>query len=517
MSDRAAPARQLVDPRGRGTSLGTVRQVWAQRDSAPNTLDLLYVLYIVVLTVLVAGVPVLRSAGMVLARPDVLPLLLAPTAATLATALLPALGAGAVLLGGVRGPALLAPFFTVTLAGSALPRRRVLLRPFARSCLVPVLALGIGSGLLGATLMQDGRADGGDIMIMVLGGVGGGLILAALWLVGEVLGPWARRLLGAVLGAIAVLSTWMPGPMLLGAVGPGGSSAGRWSLGLLAAGSIAVLGAVELLDRLRAEVLLDQARRWDAATSIATTGDLVGAGGIYRALPGIGRGLPAIGGGPLPWIYARRDLIGWLRMPQRVLGGLAAIGVGAFLLGVGEQLRGPVGWAGICAGALIMWLGTEPVTSGIRHAVHTLGAPTLFGQRAGAQALWHLPAPSAAVALAGLLGAVAGSLAAAGSAPLTAMLLAPLFVLARAWNAAKGPMPVSLISTPMPTPQGDASVIPVLVWQSDAVLLAMICGALLALASGAGPMWLVAAAVVLLGGIAAMTRSRWRALRDGEP
>src|SRR5699024_3232904 len=59
------------------------------------------------------------------------------------------------------------------------------------------------------------------------------------------------------------------------------------------------------------------------------------------------------------------------------------------------------------------------------------------------------------------------------------VLLALVLVAARARDAAKGPMPLSLM-TPIPTPQGDLSVLSVLVWQADALLLAVLAGAVLA-------------------------------------
>ena len=92
------------------------------------------------------------------------------------------------------------------------------------------------------------------------------------------------------------------------------------------------------------------------------------------------------------------------------------------------------------------------------------------------------------------------------------MLLARGLIAGRARDAAKGPMPLSLM-TPMPTAQGDLSVISVVAWQADAVLLALLAGAVLALlgAHGAGAMLLGAA--LLLGAMVLMTHARLRALR----
>src|SRR5699024_4803014 len=82
---------------------------------------------------------------------------------------------------------------------------------------------------------------------------------------------------------------------------------------------------------------------------------------------------------------------------------------------------------------------------------------------------------------------------------------------ARARDAAKGPMPLSLM-TPIPTPQGDLSVLSVLVWQADALLLAVLAGAVLAgLLMLLGPVAMLLGAGALLGAMAAMTRARLRA------
>src|SRR5699024_5684648 len=75
------------------------------------------------------------------------------------------------------------------------------------------------------------------------------------------------------------------------------------------------------------------------------------------------------------------------------------------------------------------------------------------------------------------------------------------------------PMPLSLM-TPIPTPQGDLSVLSVLVWQADALLLAVLAGAVLAgLLLLLGPVAMLPGAGGLLGGMAGMTRARLRARR----
>src|SRR5699024_11107529 len=153
----------------------------------------------------------------------------------------------------------------------------------------------------------------------------------------------------------------------------------------------------------------------------------------------------------------------------------------------------------------------------MRHGIQTLGAPMLLGQTAAMQVLLHATAPAVLMGTIAALGGGGGLLLAGGTLALSGValpvLLALMRVAARARAAAKGPMPLSLV-TPIPTPQGDLSVLSVLVWQADALLLAVLAGAVLAgLLMLLGPVAMLLGAGALLGAMAAMTRARLRALR----
>src|SRR5699024_12821792 len=103
-------------------------------------------------------------------------------------------------------------------------------------------------------------------------------------------------------------------------------------------------------------------------------------------------------------------------------------------------------------------------------------------QRAAWQGRLHATAPAVLMGPIAARGGGGGLLLAGGTLELSGValpvLLALVLVAARARDAAKGPMPLSLM-TPIPTPQGDLSVLSVLVWQADALLLAMLAGAAL--------------------------------------
>lgn len=500
------------------SDLSAVREVWASRSTARSRTDLLYLVYVAALSVLVLGVPALNSAGQLLSRPDVLPVLGASRAPQVVAAATLAAGALAVLVGAVRGPALMAPFFVTTLASSGLRRRDVLRRPFARALLVPVFGLMVLAALVGSTLLFDGRAEVSAAVLFTVAAGGAGLLIGAAWLVGQLLRPVRARLLctGMLLTAAAAAAAAPVGVGLGGAYPVGAASPLPWALGLVGGGLLTTVGSVGLLGRLRGVVLREQAARWESAGTLATTGDLAGASGEFRAPPSTGRRLPAIGRRPLVLLYARRDAVAWLRSPERLTTGVLAGLASAALLATSTQLSGPLAWVCVLVGSAVLWGASSALVDGIRHGIHTLGAPALLGQTAGLQVLLHTPAPAALLGVVAAVGSgagllLAGEVAEPGAALLPA-LLAVVLVAARARDAAKGPMPLSLM-TPMPTPQGDLSVIPVLLWQADGLLLALLAGAALALLLPLGTGAMLLGAGALLGAMALMTRSRLRALR----
>ena len=504
-------------------SLGPVREVWAQRSRARTRGDLLYLLYVVAMGAVVLGLPALLWAGRALARPDVLALLLSAGAPPTAIALSLAVAAGLLGLGAVRGPALLPPFFTATLAGGPLPRGRVLRRPFARALLLPLLAAALPAVLVAATLMAAGRTGPGTAALLALAGAGVGLLWGGAWSAGQLLRPTPRRLLVLLLGLGAGIAA---APPLLAAqesargmwsqsVSPSGGQVAAWAVGLVAAGAAGVALCTALLGRLRGTELAAQATRWEAATTSATATDLAGAAGAFRALPAAGRRLRAIGGGPTVLLYARRDAVAWLRTPDRCAGGALAVLLGAVALGGAPLLPGPAAWTALLLGAFALRTGSGAFVDGIRHGVHTLGAPPLLGQRAGTQLLLHAAAPGlllvALGALGGTLAAVVGGGAGSGSVLLPVAVAATVLA-ARAWEAAKGTMPLAL-ATPIPTPQGDLSVLVMLAWQADAVVVPLLGAAALLLVLPSGPGAVLLAAAALVGLLVLLTRRRLRELQ----
>ena len=505
-------------------SLGPVREVWAQRSRARTRGDLLYLLYVVAMGAVVLGLPALLWAGRSLARGDVLALLLSAGAPPAAIALSLAVAAGLVGLGGVRGPALLPPFFTATLAGGPLPRGRVLRRPFARALLLPLLAAALPAVLVAATLMAADRTGPGTSALLALAGVGLGLLWGVAWSAGQLLRPTPRRLLVLLLGLGAAIAA---APPLLAvrelsrglwseSAAPSEGQVAAWASGLAAAGAMGVALCTARLSRLRGTELAAQAARWEAATTSAASTDLAGAAGAFRALPAAGRRLRAIGGGPRVLLYARRDAVAWLRTPDRCAGGALAVLLGAAALGTAPLLPGPAAWTALLLGTFALRTGAGAFVDGIRHGVHTLGAPPLLGQRAGTQQLLHAAAPGLLLvtlgALGGTLAAVVGGGGAGSGSVLLPVAVAATVLAARAWEAAKGTMPLAL-ATPIPTPQGDLSVLVMLAWQADAVVVPLLGAAALLLVLPSGPGAVLLAAAALVGLLVLLTRRRLRELQ----
>jgi hypothetical protein len=483
-------------------------------------MDLAYALYAGALTVLIVGVPVLRAIVLELAEPDAAAALLAhgPTAATAVAGIA---AAALVLAGGARGPALLSPFLTSALAGGDLPRAAVLARPFARAVLGSAALAGLVALLPGLALLVAGRADTGPVAAWTAGGALMGVVLAGCWLAGQRLTEAGRGIGAAALLGSALVAVLAPSPAVpwaaVGTLFPGADAAGdaAVALGVLAALAVACLAvAPVLLAGLRGPDLLAQAQRWQTATTLATTGDLAMAAGGFRPVPRIGRGWRAVGGGSPAALVLRRDLVGALRTPVRAVSaclGVAAAGalVALALDGSGAGLAMPA-----VAAALVGFLALGVGADGFRHVVDVSSAPPLYGIPTGRLLLLHAALPASAGVACALAGA---GIAVAVGADAGALVVAPavvlLLVVIRAFDAAKGPLPLAVMA-PVVTPAGDASALVIAAWQADALLLAG--GSVLGVVSAVDAVGSLGAALVLPLGLAVAFRARGRiaATRD---
>lgn len=424
----------------------------------------------------------------VLTRPDVLPLLLSDLATRIATASGWGLLAAAVLAGRVRGPVHLPPLPAALVGAGPWPRRLALRRPFLRSAallLVAVLAV-VAAPVI--ALAVGGRALP-EMAVVVLSAGLLALVASVCWLAGQAL-PRAWSAVLAV--ALAALAPWAPmSPLLLGLALVGGGYA-----------------VPRLLDRLSGPALLDQARRWDGAGIAATTGDLAAAVSHLRLPPTLGARWPALGrGASLPLVFWRRDLVGSLRDPERfVLGclGLVAAGLLGALAGASPQV---LRWAVLALALTVAYLAAGPWSDGYRHVLEAAGAPTLYGRGTAYLLLLHSLLPLTLVALLGGAGIVLATtwVDVGPTAAVVALLGLVLALAARVHAAAKGPLPLALL-TPVPTPMGDLSGLNVALWQVSSLLMAGVAVAV------AGPLLLGGTWWAALGYLAAAVALVWDAL-----
>ncbi|OUE20476.1 hypothetical protein BFL34_01291 [Clavibacter michiganensis] len=500
--------------------LRTVRSLRLERGGA-SPMDLAYTVYAGALTVLIVGIPVLRAIVLELAEPVAAAALRAqgPTAAAATAGL-----AATVLLvaGGARGPALLSPFLTATLAGSGLSRAAVLARPFARAALGLAAISGLAALLPGLASLVAGDADPGLVAAWTAAGALVGVILAGCWLAGQRLGAAGRAVGGAVLLGSAALAVLVPTAIVpwtaVRALFPGaGTGRGAWplpadvgtALGVLAVLALAALAAAPvLLGGLRGPELLAQAQRWQTATTLATTGDLAMAAGGFRPVPRIGRGWGAVRGRSQVALVARRDLVGALRTPVRAASACLGVAASGVLLAVALDGHGTGRVIPAVGAALVGFLALGVGADGFRHVVDVASAPPLYGIPTGRLLLLHAVLPSVAGVACVLAGA---GIAVAGGSGATALVVAPavtlLLVVVRAFDAAKGPLPLAVMA-PVVTPAGDASALVIAAWQADALLLAG--GSALAVVSAAAAVGPLGAALVLPLGLAVAVRTRGR-------
>ncbi|MGQ4532175.1 hypothetical protein ACUIAC_02710 [Dermabacteraceae bacterium P13138] len=440
------------------TGLKAARAIRLYRDGGQDTSELLYRAYLLLLTLLMLGVPVLISLATKLAAPEAMAVLSAPDTPKKLWLLFGACGAGAFLLGGTRGPVMRSPFLTFLYADSPLPRRRTQLVPFAASALSLIFA---------AALLASPFAWALGNYLICLYAVACATVLSALWLAGQASMPRRARL--AVLAACALIA-------LLGYLDAIGAAA-------LAGIALPALAAMpSLLDRLRASVLLAQASRWDAASMAAATGDLSAAAGRFRPVPVTGRGLPAVANLPLP-LGARlvlRDAVASLRTPLRLLAALGAVALASRLLPKHLSLTvGPEGILGliwplapVVASACLLLIAAGAFCDPLRAVVEGLGVPKLYGPGPLALFAWHLVWP--------LLLIFGCALAAGGVRP---ALLAAMLFLVRARDLLRGDMPAEML-VPAPTAGMDMQGVAVFAWVAQAYLLASVMAVGFLLAAG---------------------------------
>ncbi|GAA5229998.1 hypothetical protein [Arthrobacter cryoconiti] len=497
--------------------LRSVRAVYRRRGDGRTRGDITYAVYVGFLALLTVAAPWCWGIGLTLAQPSLLSILTDPNADHMVGVVCGLVLAGLAASGAVRGPALLSPFFTAVLAGNDLPRSRTLRRPFIQSAAL-LTGILMGVALLASTVpVTTGIASAWNGMAFVAAAGCFGVLGSVTWLSGQVLGDkHAGRLTAGLL--IASLFTWtIP---TLGVLAPWGwvgrlwmtgSSVNLWVLaGLLLVTAAAAMRVSKLLNSLTGTALMDQSLRWQAAGVSAFVGDAAAAAlGSFRAQPQWGRTWPAATCNHAAVRFFVRDFIGTLRTPKRFMTGIIFLLLGNLTLVLGPSLLGMPAWLLGGMGGGLCYLALGVFSDGFRHAAEAASAPPLYKYSNTQLYALHAVFPLVVTLACSVI--VTASVAVTG-VPVSAAAvgISVLIVIVRAYDSAKSPLPVSLL-TPMPSQFGDMSTVTVLAWQADALLVSLAAGAgLLALTSSGS---LLAATTLLAGAalvILATTKRRIR-------
>ena len=503
-------------------ALAAARAVTAGRAGTATTGDIRYAIYLAVLTAAIVVVPGLRAIVLGLAEPEILTAMIDPAGYRVVAVIGAVLAAAVLLVGPVRGPVVPGPFVTEFLAGSGLARGIALRRPFLIAAAVLAGVAVTVTGLLLGARLPSGVVSGAGLASALVGTVGYSTLIMVLWLIGQ---AGARRLTvpialgilicavaaGAGVDALMLLTPWGWLALLWQPVGPSAAPV-FWPVVPLLLLPLGLLAVPALLNALRGAELMAQSRRWQSIGTMVQTGDVAGAAGVLRGPPTSGRRVTTRLAGPLVVAVLRRDLLAARRFPVRSVLGSAGLVLGGWLTAVTPTLPDGLHWLTGSVGALVVFLAAGVCCDGLRNAAENAGPSSLYGRSDLAMIAAHALLPLVASVV---LTAAGAGIAVAGGAPVAVLAwgasLAVLVVLVRVLDCAKGPMPIGLL-LPVVTPVGDLSILNVIAWQADAVLLIAIAGGVLtALFTAAGPTavpWLVLAGAA----VAALALRRIRAL-----
>ncbi|MGM1018665.1 MAG: hypothetical protein ACQEW8_14120 [Actinomycetota bacterium] len=465
--------------------LAAARSVHRSRNEQRTRGDTAYVVYITVLVAAIVGVPVVRAVILGLAEPAAIAALTAIATGPIVTVLGVLVWCGALALGRVRGPIVPTPFAASIVGGSDLSPRVAWTRRLLGSS-AGAVALLIGIAALGVSgLLASGTAAAAAGQFL-LGAALVSVTACALWLAGQALGRRGIAVLGAALLVLLVTSALAALPPLAHLV----------ALGICA---VAAVGTIPpLLARLSGDVVLAHAERAEAMGVLAGTGDLSGALDRVRPRPSVGRRWRMRFPRPLVLAVLQRDAIGAARTPVRALVSLATLAAAGAAWAAAGTVPPGVRWAPALAAGLLAFAALGALTDGMRDASDTAGRPSLYRQTPGRLLLLHAPLPLLAVSVVS-----GGAVLLAGGDLLAAIgmvALGVVVVAVRAFDSAKGPLPISLMM-PVPTPMGDASAIGIWLWQADALLLTAATSQLLASAATgtlSALIWVVPALALLI-------------------
>ena len=428
-----------------------------------------YAVYASLLVGVVVGMPLVRGAAAGMGHHSVLPLLEDPPVGLLPIGFAAAVAA-ATLVGGTSGPAVLSPFLTVHLGGNHLSRARTLLRPFLLSAILLVSVCLLAAVTVTWALWSAAAIDAGSAVLLLVIAACAAWIVSVVWLAGQACTARTRTVL--VLAAVLVGAAASLPPVSLSPVPWSATPVGAafWTVVAL----LSALMVPRLLVRLRGDDLLVHARRRDLATAAGASGEVGHALATFRPLPRVGRRLDAVQAGvPFILTIVRRDIVGALRTPVRGAVGTSGVVASAVLIVLSFELPAGVMWVATSTAAVAGFASLGVVSDGFRYAAEGAGRPPLHGVSTARLMATHSALPALLVVLAAAVGAGVGFLTGAPiGAVLGSVACLALLVLMRACDAARGPLPVRLL-TPVQSPVGDFAGAVVVLWQVEAIVLSL--------------------------------------------
>jgi hypothetical protein len=479
--NRSTSHKFLVTPTSE--RLHNIRYVHRRRGGGVTVPEIAYWAYAGILAIGITGFPLVRAVVLFLAQESSLRILMGASMRDIVTDVAAASALSFALLGAVRGPALMSPFFVYAISGSDMPRSRSLLRPFVVSSAIVVVAAIALAGLVAGVLVVATDASSAKWATFVVGVMFLSILTCVGWLLGQAAGSrrwifpitiFAVIILSHFFSPMAVISPWH----WLASTWPDAQGSGRWLAPLAAVCVLSTLLIPRLLNSMDNAQLLRQSGQWQSATTSAAVGDAATALGIFRAQPRVGRRWTAVNPATVVLRFLQRDIVGAFRTPLRMVLCFLALVAAYSLVGVAPAVAGVEPWiCGLAAGVL-GFLALGICSDGFRHAAEAAGAAPLYRYSPIQLYLLHGALPLAtstiaAVASTVLLAAFTGSIPA--SLIITTLLLSLLLVVVRAYDSVKGPLPPALL-TPIPTPFGDVSALVVLGWQSDALIVSAAIG-----------------------------------------
>ncbi|MBT0773400.1 hypothetical protein KIH74_30925 [Kineosporia sp. J2-2] len=476
-----------------GARLRRLRDVHAGRGGA-DAPDLVYAGYVVVLLVLFIGVPLLLAAVRALSGDEVAGAVFSAAGERGLRIGVGGFLAAAAACGRVYGPVTPEPFFVTLLVGTDLPRALALRRPFLLATAVAAVPLATAGLVAGLTFLANGVLSGPGL-VRFLAVVAAVIVLAAwLWLAGQVLPDrWAWVLPGVVLTltgtGLLVPAADVPTPWGWAARAVVGHDGTAWAAAVLlvVTAGAAVVTVPVLLSATSGPRLRADAERRQITRTAAFSGEITVALDVYRARPGLGRTWRAVRGRPAPVRFLVRDLVAGARTPVRF-----SVGCLTLVVGLGLTAHAP-GLLVAGAGSGLVYLALGVFSDGFRHAAQAGAGPPLYGVGVAELFVVHSLLPLTAL--------LVTAVAVGGTGVVAAGLL---LVAVRAYDSAKGPLPPILL-TPVASPAGDLSSLNVLIWQADAALISVFCGAVIAVAQ---PVHAAVAATVIVALLLAGLRRR---------